>query len=146
MVSGWAVPVRAGSKLLAVLEFYCHFRLREDREAMAAVETAASTLGQMIVQSREHGRADELSRQQEILLDSVADGICGLDRHGKVTFANPAAARLLGTPADALIGRPVHEILHCPAPAGPQLRRGLPAAAKRGHALQQVRRRHYLSR
>src|SRR5208337_3637572 len=30
MVSGWAAPVRAGSKLLAVLEFYCHFLLRED--------------------------------------------------------------------------------------------------------------------
>ncbi len=118
MISGWAVPVRAGSKLLAVMEFYCHFRLREDREAMAAVETAATTLGQMIAQSREHGRADELNRQQEVLLDSVSDGICGLDHHGKVTFANPAAARLLRTPADALIGRPVHEILHCPVPSG----------------------------
>jgi PAS domain S-box-containing protein len=118
MVSGWAVPVRAGSKLLAVMEFYCHFRLREDRGAMAAVETAAFSLGQMIVHFREHGRADELSRQQKVLLDSVADGICGLDRHGNVTFANPSAARLLGTPVDALIGRPVHEILHCPVPAG----------------------------
>jgi hypothetical protein len=36
MMSGWAVPVRAGNKVLAVLEFYCRFRLREDREAMAA--------------------------------------------------------------------------------------------------------------
>ena len=117
MVSGWAVPVRAGSKLMAVLEFYCHFRLREDREAMAAVEIAAYALGQMLVQSRERGRAGELSRQQEILLDSVADGICGIDRNGKVTFANPAAARLLGMAADDLIGRPVHEILHCSAPA-----------------------------
>ena len=25
MVSGWAVPVRVGNKVLAVLEFYCHF-------------------------------------------------------------------------------------------------------------------------
>ncbi len=118
MVSGWAVPVRAGSKVLAVLEFYCAFRLREDREAMAAVETAASSLGQVLARSQERGRTDELRRQQEILLDSVTDGICGLDRDGIVTFANLAAARLLGSPADSLIGKPVHELLHGAAPQG----------------------------
>ncbi|MEI9969359.1 MAG: histidine kinase dimerization/phospho-acceptor domain-containing protein [Terracidiphilus sp.] len=107
-----AVPVRVGSKVLAVLEFYCHYRLREDREAMAAIETAAASLGQLLARTQEHGRAEELSRQQEILLDAVADGICGLDRQGKVTFANPAAARLLGAPVDALIDKPVHELLH----------------------------------
>ncbi len=117
MVSGWAVPVRAGSKVMAVLEFYSRFRLREDREAMAAVETAAASLGQTLARSQERGRADELSHQQEILLDAVADGICGLDRQGRVTFANPAAARLLGAPVDALTGKPVHELLHGAAPA-----------------------------
>jgi PAS domain S-box-containing protein len=118
MVSGWAVPVRAGSKVMAVLEFYCRFRLREDREAMAAVETAAAALGQILVRAQERGRADELSRQQVVLLDSVTDGICGLDRQGNVTFANPAAARLLGASVDALIGKPAHELLHCSAPPG----------------------------
>ena len=117
MVSGWAVPVRVGNKVLAVLEFYSHFRLREDREALAAVETVAASLGQMLARSHEHGRAEELYRQQEILLDSVADGICGVDRHGMVSFANPAAARLLGAPAANLTGKSVHELLHGSAPA-----------------------------
>ena len=116
MVSGWAVPVRAGSKVLAVLEFYCHFKLREDREAVAALETAAASLGQMLAQTQERGQAAELKRQQEILLDSVADGICGLDRQGQVSFANSAAARLLGAPPDTLTGKPVHELLHGSAP------------------------------
>ena len=117
MVSGWAVPVRVGNKVLAILEFYCHFLLREDQEAIAAIETVAASLGQMLARSRERGRADELTRQQEILLDSVADGICGVDRHGLVSFANPAAGRLLGAPAASLTGRPVHELLHGSAPA-----------------------------
>ena len=82
MVSGWATPVRAGSKVLAVLEFYCRFRLREDREAMAAIETAAASLGQVLARTQERGQTDELKRQQEILLDSVTDGICGVDRDG----------------------------------------------------------------
>ena len=41
-----------------------------------------ASLGQMLARSQERGRAEELYRQQEILLDSVADGICGVDRHG----------------------------------------------------------------
>lgn len=112
MVSGWAIPVRFGQKALAVLEFFSHYHLREDREAMAAIETAASTLGQMLARTHERGRAEELTRQQEILLDSVADGIFGVDNRGMISFANPAGARMLGAEAEALKGKPVHEVLH----------------------------------
>ena len=112
MVSGWAAPVQVGNSMLAVLEFYCHFKLREDSEMKAAMETVAASLGQMLARARERERADELSRQQKILLHSVADGICGIDRNGLVRFANPAATRLLGAPAAGLIGKTVHEILH----------------------------------
>ncbi len=131
MVSGWAVPVRAGSKVLAVLEFYCHFRLREDREAMAAVETAAASMGQMLARTQESGRADELSRQQEILLDAVADGICGLDRKGKVSFANPAAARLLGAASRCADRQAGARAAARRSAARPRLRQGLPAAQRR---------------
>jgi len=120
MVSGWAVPVRAGNKILAILEFYCHFRYRENREAIATMETVAASLGQMLARTHERGRAEGLYRQQKILLDSVADGICGVDRRGLVSFANPAAALLLGTEAERLAGKPVHELLH--GAAGPASR------------------------
>jgi PAS domain S-box-containing protein len=117
MVSGWATPVQVGNNVLAVLEFYCHLRLREDRETTAAMETVAASLGQMLARTRERERAEELSRQQKILLHSVADGICGVDRNGLVRFANPAATRLLGAPAASLIGKQVHDLVHAAAPA-----------------------------
>jgi PAS domain S-box-containing protein len=120
MVSGCAIPVRVGNKVVGVLEFYCHFCLRENAEAMAAVETVASSLGQMFARSQERDRSEKLNRQQEILLDSVADGICGLDSHGVVSFANPAAARLLGASAPSLIGKPLHVLLHGSAPCSAQ--------------------------
>jgi PAS domain S-box-containing protein len=110
-VSGCAVPVRVGKSVLAVLEFYSHYSMRENRESMAAVETVAASLGQMLARSFEQNRAEKLYRQQEILLDSVADGICGLDRNGKVRFANRAAAYMLGTEAGLLTGRSLTEIL-----------------------------------
>jgi len=116
MVSGWAAPVQVGNHVLAVLEFYCHMKIREDRETTAAMETVAGSLGQMLARARERERAEELSRQQEILLGSVADGICGVDRNGLVRFANPAAARLLGARPANLIGKPVHQLVHGSAP------------------------------
>ena len=117
MVSGCAVPVRVGNNVLAVLEFYCHFCLRENREALAAVETVAASLGQMMARSHERNRAEKLYREQEILLNSVADGICGLDPNGLVSFANPAAANLLGADLNSLSGKSIHELLHGSAPA-----------------------------
>ena len=116
LVSGWAVPVRVSNETIAVLEFYSHRYLREDLEALASLETVAASIGQMLARSREKDRAEDLARQQQILLNSVADGICGIDRQGNVTFANPAAVRLLGDSSLAIHGRPIHDVLHGRAP------------------------------
>jgi len=135
MVSGWAVPVRVGNRVLAVLEFYSHFKLREDRETVATIETVAASLGQMLARTRERGRVEELYRQREILLDSVADGICGVDRRGQVSFANPAAIRLLGSTASELIGKAVHELLHGAAREGRRCADDCPLRRATGHQM-----------
>ncbi len=51
-------------------------------------------------------------RQLELLLETAGDGIFGVDREGKITFANQAAARLIGMSKDALVGLRSHEIFH----------------------------------
>jgi PAS domain S-box-containing protein len=61
-----------------------------------------------VAETAAEGRGDPL----EQLFDSVADGICGVDRQGSITSANPAAARLLGAPAATLTGKPIHDLLH----------------------------------
>ena len=45
----------------------------------------------------------------ESVLDAASEGICVLDETGRVVFANPAAAGLLGWSMDDLIGRTLHE-------------------------------------
>jgi len=117
MTSGWATPVRVAGKTAAVLEFYCHHPLREDRDAMAAIETAAAAIGELIEQAQRNGPANKLEPRPEILLYGMAEGLCGLDHEGKVNYANPAAARLLGFPIDMLAGKPLDELLHGAAPA-----------------------------
>jgi PAS domain S-box-containing protein len=118
LVTGWAIPVRVGNRLIAILEFYCHQKNREDRETMATLETVSSSLGQMLARSREQDRVEELHRTQQILLDTIEDGICGADRNGLASLVNPAAGRLLGAKPEDLVGASVHDLLHGAMPGG----------------------------
>src|SRR5919106_1398809 len=49
--------------------------------------------------------------QSKLILDSAGEGIYGLDRDGKVTFINPAAASLLQWQAKEAIGKAMHQVL-----------------------------------
>jgi PAS domain S-box-containing protein len=52
------------------------------------------------------------TRQRELILESVGEGIYGIDLDGKLTFINEAGARALGYQPEQLKGRDVHEIIH----------------------------------
>jgi PAS domain S-box-containing protein len=51
-------------------------------------------------------------RQRELILESVGDGIYGIDLDGRLTFINKAAAQILGYTPDQLAGRDMHEVIH----------------------------------
>ncbi len=53
-----------------------------------------------------------LERQYELILNSVGDGICGVDMHGDATFVNQAVEQITGWNEDDLIGKNQHELLH----------------------------------
>src|SRR5690606_15992555 len=53
----------------------------------------------------------EMRQRNELILAAAADGIVGLDAEGLITFANPAAARLLGRRLEEMIGRRVEDFL-----------------------------------
>ena len=52
------------------------------------------------------------TRQRELILESVDDGIYGIDLDGKLTFINDAGASALGYTREELLGRDVHEVIH----------------------------------
>jgi PAS domain S-box-containing protein len=65
--------------------------------------------------TEQHEAADELHlvrRQRELILAAVGDGIYGMDLEGKLSFMNPAAAKILGYTADELRGKDIHELIH----------------------------------
>ena len=53
-----------------------------------------------------------LEQQHSLILDSVADGIYGVDLDGNSTFVNKAMERITGWRADKIIGKNQHELLH----------------------------------
>lgn len=62
---------------------------------------------------------DALSRQKDIILATVGEGVIGLDSDGLITFVNPAALELTGWRLNELIGRRAEDILYyVPSMAG----------------------------
>jgi len=126
VVAEWQACVGAGR------EFSREFRfLRPSGEirwvraqAVALYADSSALLGYVgtVEDITERKRAEmELERlrhQQELILQSVADGIQVLDLQGKATFMNPAAARMIRYDAEELIGRFTHDILHHSKPDG----------------------------
>ena len=53
-----------------------------------------------------------LERKHDLILNSVADGIYGVDLEGNATFVNRAMEEITGWSSDELIGRNQHDLLH----------------------------------
>jgi PAS domain S-box-containing protein len=53
-----------------------------------------------------------LSKQSQLILDNVAEGVFGVDREGKATFVNPAAAQMISRAVDVIVGSDIHALIH----------------------------------
>ncbi|MBW7896877.1 MAG: PAS domain S-box protein [Opitutaceae bacterium] len=56
--------------------------------------------------------------RQRLILDSVDEGIHGIDLEGRIIFENAAGVKLLGWPERELIGQPSHALVHHHHPDG----------------------------
>ncbi|MCY7385295.1 MAG: PAS domain S-box protein [Microcoleus sp. CAN_BIN18] len=113
--------IRAG----ATIDHYETVHLRKDgqqidvsltispiKHATGAI-TGVSTIARDISDSKRIEKAlEQLRHQNELILFFAGEGICGLNKQGKVTFVNPAAVRMAGCSSKQLIDRPLYESLH----------------------------------
>lgn len=55
---------------------------------------------------------------RDVLLDSLGEGVCGIDAQGCITFINPAALKTLGYTATQVQGHEQHSLFHHHYPDG----------------------------
>lgn len=95
----------------------------QSQEVIARVKTHASVIR---LERELHARNRELQSDQARILNSISEGIYGLDENGIIEFANPAAAAIVGCSVEALIGRNFFETHFATAATCPD---GLPVKA-----------------
>ncbi|MGE5506786.1 MAG: PAS domain-containing protein [Actinomycetota bacterium] len=77
--------------------------------SMAAVSVIARALK---ASEGARAEAEAAQRRSDLILASAGEGICGVDRDGRVTFINAAARSLLGWGEDEGLGWDFHKIAH----------------------------------
>ncbi len=80
--------------------------IRGFRGAVVGISAIGRDITQLVAARREIREREEHNR---LLLESMAEGVYGVDLNGACTFANPACARILGyDSAEQLVGKPMH--------------------------------------
>ena len=95
------------------------YTVRAKSDSKDELGLLVKTFNEMLSQIQERDSAlrisreklEQLSRQNQLILNSAGEGICGMDLKGNTTFINPAAAKILRGQIEEFIGKPLHEIL-----------------------------------
>ncbi len=131
VVSVWAMAIYLGAVALAVAVcLFFFFTLYVDKmdTRLASLQSSiydeladrdsALSMSQNLLE-KDIARREEVERefhrvslQHQLILDSVVEGIFGLDLMGNHTFVNPQAAKMLGCQVSEIIGRPSHGLWH----------------------------------
>ncbi|MDR2015702.1 MAG: diguanylate cyclase [Azoarcus sp.] len=61
---------------------------------------------------------ENLSQRNALLLDTAADGICGIDHNGCITFINRAALTMHGYQLEEVMGKNLYSLFHRNDPGG----------------------------
>ncbi|MBW4027507.1 MAG: PAS domain S-box protein [Acidobacteria bacterium] len=88
---------------------------------LALPETEPFVLGHGIdvtEKTEAENRAHTLMRQRESILESVGDGIYGIDLEGCILFVNEVGANMLGYSSAEVEGKKIHDLIHHSRPDG----------------------------
>jgi PAS domain S-box-containing protein len=110
------VPIGGAQGVLAVLELaYLNAPQYQDEILADAVPVIAFSLALLMSKQatlRELHERSALEERTRLILESVSDGIIGVDSDGVMTFANPAAPAMLGYTMAELVGQQMHALVH----------------------------------
>ena len=113
----WSTPLRATSGvLLGSFSLSC----ATAGEAQAAPLGPSGALAQLAALAVECRQAEsalvDMRQRHELILNAAGDGIFGVDADSRITFANPAAARMLRRTSADMIGKDARTLFKAPTP------------------------------
>jgi PAS domain S-box-containing protein len=82
------------------------------RDVTGEVQGVEGVLRDMTARKRAEQALAEAEERSRNLLESVGEGILGVDRDGLIVFINPAAEEMLGWTAAELLGMRMHDAIH----------------------------------
>lgn len=104
--SSISIPLAVDSRVFGALMIYA-------AEPDAFGEEEVSLLGELASDLAFGIQTIRTRRHIQLLLDSTAEAICGLDSEGNCTWVNKSCVRMLGySGPDALLGKSLHNIAH----------------------------------
>ncbi|NLL20043.1 MAG: GAF domain-containing protein, partial [Clostridia bacterium] len=106
------IPILGRQSVIGVIAVYNQRRNSFSKGDLLRLELLAQKASVAILTSGQREALESLSRQHELILDSVEEGIYGIDLTGKLTFINRAAVRMLGYSRKELLGKEIHPIIH----------------------------------
>ena len=109
------VPLRDGKDLVGIiiLQSY-HNKFDIDESHLELLEYISNQIALLIKRKQGEEKVKYLNFRNTMILDSVGDGIIGMDNKGKHMFVNPAAASMLGYSAKELMSKHGCSLWHHP--------------------------------
>lgn len=135
------VAARTAALASSTAALQSELNARRSAERLLAQQTKELERSKDVLGLHVQARTQELQRLQrlyESILNSVGEGIYGLDLHGRMTFVNPAAGRLTGRSVEELVGKPEHEIFRPGSAAVSVAEQGLKLDAQGNHLPEQT--------
>jgi PAS domain S-box-containing protein len=84
-----------------------------DFSARSGLKRGGGEMGRLARAFDEMAEAlEQLTARSNLVLESAAEGIYGLDRQGRVTFVNSAGAAMFGYLPEEMLGRAMHPLVH----------------------------------
>ncbi len=90
--------------------------MEEQAEELAAQKEALMQQSRALHENRE--ALTHVEQRSQLILNSVKDGIIGLDTNGMTTFINSSGAAMLGFSVEELTGIKLHSMVHYALPDG----------------------------
>jgi PAS domain S-box-containing protein len=113
-----ALPLNVGTGTLGVLALFGPGATSRDEDFIKLLTSVAGQLGQFMARKSAEEDRESLGAERLIILDSMSEGIYGLDRHANITFMNKSAARILGCNLEQVLGKNAHTLFHHTRPDG----------------------------